>query len=301
MFKEFFRTNTELKKELKELSKKLSSYEIGWPPGHFYSPVPDLDYVKNREQEIWKDGIFNIPGIDLNEREQLAVLELLANHYTLHPWKDNKQKGLRYYFQNPNFSYGESIILFCMLMHLKPKQVIEIGSGYSSCVLLDANEKFFQNTISTIFIEPYNQLLFSLIHPSDQDSIKLIPTNLQEAGTDMFKNLEAGDFLIIDSTHVSKIDSDVNHILFTILPGLKSGVYIHFHDIWFPFEYPKEWIFKGRAWNELYILRAFLQYNTEFEIIYFNSMMGAKHREVLEEKLPLCAKNPGTSFWIKKK
>ena len=75
---------------------------------------------------------------------------------------------------------------------------------------------------------------------------------------------------------------------------------MHFHDIYYPFEYPKEWIYQGRAWNEAYLLRAFLQYNRDFEIVYFNSMIGARHRMVLEEKLPLCAGNPGSSIWIQK-
>jgi|ERR1041384_1342521 hypothetical protein len=44
-------------------------------------------------------------------------------------------------------------------------------------------------------------------------------------------------------------------------PALKvaPGVYVHFHDVCFPFEYPEEWMCQGRAWNEAYLLRAFLQ------------------------------------------
>ena len=131
-----------------------------------------------------------------------------------------------------------------------------MGSGYSSCVILDTNELFFNNNISCIFIEPYPQLQESLLKENDKDKIEIIPKRLQDVEVSKFSSLSSGDILFVDSTHVSKVDSDVNYIFFEILPSLTNGVYIHFHDIFYPFEYPKEWIYEGRAWNENYILRA---------------------------------------------
>jgi hypothetical protein len=188
-----------------------------------------------------------------------------------------------------------------MMLHVKPKRIIEIGSGYSSCVSLDTNELFFHDSISCIFIEPYPELLYSLLKRSDFENIKIIAGNLQDIELHTFTQLSAGDILFIDSTHVSKVDSDVNYILFKILPVLQSGVYIHFHDIYFPFEYPKEWVYQGRAWNEAYLLRAFLQYNHDYEIVTFNSFLGCFHPETISRLMPLCAKNPGSSIWIRKR
>jgi len=136
-----------------------------------------------------------------------------------------------------------------MIRHLSPKRFIEVGSGYSSCVVLDINELFFDNRISLTFIEPHTELLFSLIKESDKETSKIIPTDLQDVGLEVLSELCPEDILFIDSTHVSKIGSDVNHIFFEILPRLARGVYIHFHDVFYPFEYPKEWIYEGRAWN----------------------------------------------------
>ena len=79
--------------------------------------------------------------------------------------------------------------------------------------------------------------------------------------------LEANDILFIDSSHVLKVGSDVHHLFAEVLPALKPGVYTHFHDIFFPFEYPYAWIQEGRYWTEAYALRAFLQFNTTFEIV----------------------------------
>jgi hypothetical protein len=123
---------------------------------------------------------------------------------------------------------------------------------------------------------------------------------VQEVGLEKFKALRENDILFIDSSHVSKINSDVNYIFFTILPQLHPGVYIHFHDIFYPFEYPKEWIYEGRAWNEIYLLRAFLQHNAVFKIVFFNTFLEYFHAKRFQEDMPLCLKNPGGSVWLKK-
>lgn len=187
-----------------------------------------------------------------------------------------------------------------MLRHLMPKKVIEIGSGFSSCATLDTNEMFFNGSLELTFIEPYPDLLMSLIKKEDTKNINVIPQRLQDVELSEFETLEANDILFIDSTHVSKINSDVNLIFFEILPVLSSGVYIHFHDIFFPFEYPKHWIYEGRAWNEIYMLRAFLQYNSNFSIVLMNTFMEHFHEPFFREEMPLCLKNRGGSIWVRK-
>src|SRR5690606_1842332 len=187
------------------------------------------------------------------------------------PFKAEKSEGLRYYFENSAYAYSDAIHLYCMLRHLKPRKLIEVGSGHSSCVTLDTNELFLGGSVETTFIEPYPELFMSLIKESDRAKINIVPTRLQDVDLSLFETLQANDILFIDSTHVSKINSDVNYIFFEILPRLASGVYIHFHDIFFPFEYPKAWVYEGRAWNEAYILRAFLQYNNAFSVVLMNT------------------------------
>jgi len=157
------------------------------------------------------------------------------------------------------------------------------------------------NSIKCTFIEPYPDLLESLIRKEDKERIEIIPNCLQDVEIEKFKTLEKGDILFIDSTHVSKVNSDVNYLFFNILPELESGVFIHFHDIFYPFEYPSDWIYKGISWNEDYLLRAFLQYNSSFEIVLFNTFLEIFHRDKFQEHMPLCLKNTGGSIWIRKK
>jgi predicted O-methyltransferase YrrM len=270
------------------------------PPGHFYSPIPNLDYVRANEAAIFGSTPEVIPGVDLAESAQLQLLEEFKRYYAELPFTPHKTPPLRYFFENPAYSYSDAITLYCMIRHAQPKRIVEIGSGYSSCAMLDTNELFFSGGIKTTFIEPYPELLLSLIRPSDQETIALIPSKLQDVGAEVFQSLEANDILFVDSTHVCRIHSDVNRILFEILPSLKSGVYVHFHDIFYPFEYPKEWVYEGRAWNEAYALRAFLQFNSAFRIVFFNTYLEHFHRPFFEKHMPLCLKNLGGSLWIQR-
>ena len=283
---------------VEQLRSNLAAYERGWPPGHFYSPIPDLNEIAHDEERIFGPLPSTIPGIDLNAPEQLEILEQLRMYCSSQPFTAQKQSGVRYYFDNPNFSYGEALVLYGMLSLLQPKRVIEVGSGYSSCVILDTNERVFANQIECTFIEPYPDLLQSLLKDDDHTRITIIRSRVQTVAPEVFVRLEPNDVLFIDSSHVSKTGSDVNHLIFEVLPRLRSGVFVHFHDIGYPFEYPKAWVYQGRAWNEAYLLRAFLAYNQMFRIKFFNAFLGHFHAESLKNSMPLALKNPGTSIWL---
>jgi len=73
-----------------------------------------------------------------------------------------------------------------------------------------------------------------------------------------------------------------------------------FHDILYPFEYPKGWIYERRAWSEAYLLRAFLAFNSAYEIMLFNTFLGHFHRERFVRTMPLCFKNEGGSIWLRR-
>lgn len=292
LFKNLLSKCEKLELELAEI-KKFS------PPGHFNSPIPSIEKVLKNEACIWKLTT-SIPGIELNSKAQLNLIYEFEQFYNELPFSEEKDDRLRYFYSNPAYSYSDAILLYCMVRQLKPLNIIEIGSGYSSCVLLDTNELHFNNKINIHFIEPYPQHLIELIKETDTTRINIYEQELQEISLSFFQQLRPNDILFIDSTHVSKIGSDVNYLIHNILPSISDGVYIHFHDIFYPFEYPKEWILEGRAWNEQYILRAFLQYNTKFEIVLFNTYIELLFKERIKAKYPLLFKNTGGSIWIKK-
>ena len=240
------------------------------------------------------------PGVNVNLGRQLEVLRELGRFYAEIPFTDQRQEGFRYYFDNPNFRHGEAIVLYGMIRWLRPRRIVEIGSGFSSSAMLDTNQRFFNNAIDCTFIEPYPELLNDLLFPEDRDRVRVLAEKVYDVELDTFAQLEAGDILFVDSSHVDKIGSDVNDIFFRILPALRPGVYVHFHDIRHDFEYPKEWIYQGRAWNESYVLRAFLQYNQVFSIEFFNSYAREFLTGDLMALLPLVGRTPGSSIWLRK-
>jgi hypothetical protein len=161
--------------------------------------------------------------------------------------------------------------------------VIEIGSGSSSGCMIDASEQHGLQTEFT-FIEPEPQYcLDKVVPPSDYEKtgVKLIRKKVQEVSADAFSILQRNDILFIDSSHVSKPGSDVNYLLTQILPTLNEGVIIHFHDIYYPFEYTKEYLLELKlVWSEVYSLHNFLIFNNAFSILFFSDYMKLKLQEL---------------------
>jgi hypothetical protein len=271
------------------------------PPGHFYSPIPDLDYVRRHRLRLFNREVTEIPGIEIGREAQEALVKHFGQFYGEMPFKSEKSDGLRYAFDNSFFSYGDAIALYSVLRYFKPQRVIEVGSGHSSAVMLDTNDRFLSRSIEFTFIDPFPERMQSLLQDHDQSRHEVLAVEVQDIPLLRFQSLGPNDILFIDSSHVIKVGSDVVYLLSAVLPSLKAGVIVHFHDILWPFEYPESWLLDGRAWNEAYALKAFLQFNSTFEILFFNSYLGIHHKDVLETNLPLFARNPGGSIWLRKK
>ncbi len=277
------------------------------PPGHFYSPIPDIEDIHSHSATIFDQSEKKIAGVELNEATQQRLARSFAGFYGELPFPDHKSDTGRYYFDNDYFSYGDGIALYSMMRLFNPARIVEVGSGYSSSAMLDVDDRFFGGRIAFTFIDPYPERLLGLLTDDDRQRCAILRTSVLDVPLEVFHTLEENDILFIDSSHVAKTHSDLLHLLFRVLPALKPGVLIHFHDILWPFEYPAIWLDDGRAWNEAYFLRAFLQYNTAFEILYFNAFMEAHHAPFLREhlpamlKVPSCKVTPGnTSLWLRK-
>jgi hypothetical protein len=118
------------------------------PPGHFYSPIPEPEDMRRDAGRLFEQWPRDLPGVSLNEDKQLALLSDLSAYYAELPFSEHKTKDRRYFFENPMYSYSDAICLYAMIRHVRPRRIIEVGSGYSSCVTLDTNELFFGNEIA---------------------------------------------------------------------------------------------------------------------------------------------------------
>jgi predicted O-methyltransferase YrrM len=269
------------------------------PPGHFYSPLPSAAEV----EVAFARGSFGPPfaGMDLNEQSQFALLEQFAQYYPDQPFPEEPVAGKRFYLRNPSYGHFDAIMLYCMLRHLNPARIIEVGSGYSSAAMLDLNDQVMGGRMALTFIDPDMSRLRPLLYPGDETRVTLIESCVQDVPLEAFTKLQAGDVLFIDSSHVSKIGSDVNRLFFDILPVLQEGVLVHIHDIAGNLEYPRDWLLEGRAWNEQYLLRAFLMYNCTFEVALFPSWLADQRHDFLRSRMPLCAQGGGGQMWLRRK
>lgn len=299
-----------LHREIGALKEELARRRTWMPPGHFYSPIHSLEDVARDAERIFRVPAEGIPAVDLNDARQLALVDEFARFHAELPIDWQTAGRARYCYDNEYYSYADGIALYSMLRQLAPRRLIEVGSGFSSAVALDTIERFLPEPVHCTFIEPYPERLLGLLGEADRQRCTLRVEPVQQVPLAVFEELGPGDILLIDSSHVSKVGSDLNYLLFEVVPRLASGVYVHFHDVFYPFEYPRRWIEEGVAWNEAYLLRAFLQYNGQFSIEFFTSYLLQVHQARIEQQLPMMLRSerpnpglrdcPGSSLWLRR-
>jgi hypothetical protein len=272
-------------------------------PVHFYSPIPDVGSLGD---DLWAASS-EVPGLDFNDATQLDLLinqfPAFRSEYDRFP-HEATDRPEEFFFDNGQFGGTDALALYCMVRYLRPQTVIEIGSGYSTRLSLAAIRA---NRFGRVLcVEPYPDDAFDPLRGSllrtGAPELELIEERVEHLGVGLFQDLVAGDVLFIDSSHVARIGSDVNFLFFEVLPRLAPGVAVHVHDVFLQGEYPRSWVVEEhRFWNEAYLLRAFLTFNTEFEVLLANHYLGQKYPERLRETFPNAPWWGGGSFWIQRR
>ncbi len=270
---------------------------------HFYSPVPDISDLQKRKVFANK-SLLN--GIDFREKEQLdLLLELGAKYGQECEWPEVPTiKEEEFHLNNFSFSFGCAAGLHTIVRKYKPKNIFEIGSGYSSRVISKALEmNILDGTdCNYVIIDPYpNEVTknkLKNINEITSQRVELVPP-------EMFNRLQENDILFIDSGHTVKIGGDVNFLYLEVLPVLAKGVIIHIHDINLPYEYPEVYCTNPSFrvfWTEAYLLQAFLAFNTSFEVMLGMNFIQTEHMDVFIKAFPKYQSDFSTSgsFWIRK-
>lgn len=252
-------------------------------PIHYYEPLPDFRSIT--AEQINRRRTY--PGIHFNWDEQLKLINDLSAY-------SDELPALQFDFANGFFNGFDAAAYYSLIRHLQPHRIVEIGGGYSTQI---ANKALAGNGAGKLTcIEPYpeERLNGAKLH------IELITKRVEEIDVDFFSRLEANDILFIDSSHTVKFGSDVCYEFLEVLPILKPGVWIHVHDIFFPHDYPAEWLLKRRqAWNEQYLLEAFLSFNTRFAVQLANYWICLDHLHEAARLWP--SRNySACSLWMKR-
>lgn len=279
-------------------------------PKHYYTPVPDCAWLE-KHQPLWA-GRSSLTGIHWDLDEQYAWLESICAPYY------GEVAGLKFYNRHnqngvgPGFGPIESQVLHCFIRTYSPTRILEIGSGVSTMCMLEAahlNRQDNKHVPEITSLEPYPRRALVAC-----DEIHLVAKMCQEAPSSLFQNLSAGDLLFIDSTHAVKIGSDVLRIYLEIIPALPPGVFLHIHDIFLPYSYPRNVFSRPFWWQETALLIALLVNNPKLSVLCCESALhydGAEQMQRLltdyrpapnNEGLAVDETGPGhfpSSIWLK--
>jgi len=265
---------------------------------HYYEPLFDFAHLA---QPLGRDRA--LPGIDMNVPGQLDLLgrmnfgsELAA--FPLAPCGD----GI-FAYDNGWYGAGDAEFLYSIIRLAKPRRLLEVGSGYSTLMAIEAlrrNAAEGAPACEHICIEPYERPWL------EEKGVVVLRQKLEEADIGLFGQLGENDILFIDSSHIIRPQGDVLKEILEILPSLRPGVLVHFHDIFTPRDYPEAWLKeKVLFWNEQYLLEAFLSCNRDFEIVGALDFLTRHHFKAIAASFPvLAAKGAGAApgaIWLRRR
>lgn len=267
----------------------------------YYSPIPDLSRLPENVWERRSDlcGVDLDPdaGIEFLERELAPFVDEMGFQT-----EDPGESGV-FFLRNAAFESVDAELLYGMIRALRPNSVIELGSGYTTLLLNMAVKRNAEEGVPTkhVAYDPFPRE--HVLGKSVPEPTRLEAISATDVPLEVFTHLEAGDVLFVDTTHTVKLASDVNYILLDVLPRLKAGVLVHFHDIFLPWEYPRAWFEEMRYfWTEQYLLQAFLTFNNAFEILVPAHAIARQHPDRLARLIPSfrAGVSPG-SFWLRRR
>ncbi len=286
-----------MKRQLKEFAK--SALAAGYRtalkaglvvlPNHYYTPVADVHELR-RTKSSWARRS-SMLHIDVDVREQAEVLRNMVKPFEPEFRKNETYlEGMSKGF-GPGYGYIEAQCLHGVLRSLKPRKIIEVGSGVSTYCAMQACARNARegSPVQIICIEPNPRAFLKTV--KDQ-TVSLMEAQVQSLDPNFFLTLEAGDLLFIDSSHAVKPGGDVVYLYLEVLPRLKPGVIIHIHDIYFPYIYQRNLLTTLFQWSETAMLQALLTNNTRLSILFCLSQLHYDAPKILSEVFPEYVKQP---------
>lgn len=262
---------------------------------HYYDPYIDRGTLRTS-----LDQPRSLPGIDMRVSEQLTLLRRMSFTEEARRLGENRGSGRQFQFGNGSFESGDAEFLYQFVRLLKPRRVVEIGSGFSTLLVRDALAAGQRDDPSYVpshlCIEPFEMPWL------EGAGIRTMRSRVEDVQLDLFRELEAGDFLFIDSSHVIRPQGDVLAEYLEILPSLRSGVYVHIHDIFTPRDYPEDWVLRRKwLWNEQYLVESMLSHGSAWRIVAALNFLKHSYYGELKAVCPHLSEDrePGSLYLVK--
>jgi predicted O-methyltransferase YrrM len=223
------------------------------------------------------------------------VGEVDKHHERLADFEDAGRNEVGYSYQNPYFSSPDVEILYSLIRKHSPRTVVEVGCGNSTKIIRQA---IIDGRLSTSLVSIDPEPRQEIGRLADRMYLKRVEDS-DAAST--FAALTEGDVLFIDSSHLVKCGNDVVFLYLNILPTIKPGVLLHIHDIFLPYEYPREWIVKEKwVWNEQYLVQTLLAFSDAFEVLWPAHYLQRTRPDFLQH-FPRSKNRLAASFWLRKR
>lgn len=267
---------------------------------HYYEPLPDFARIQRADLETRR-----VPSaIDFDLDAQRARAQSLARRYHAELVAlDTSPEGPLPYRER-YFGSLDAAVYYALLRDLRPRRVVEIGVGTSTRIAARAlaRNRAEGAPATLIGIDPHPQPRLT----AHDVEVELHRTELRSEPLATFEALAAGDVLFLDADHVAKHGSATTHAFLEILPRLRPGVWVHVHDVYFPTDYPPAGLIDARvAYNEQYLLAAFLAFNAHFAPRLALRWLWLDHATELARAwpapaLPRPTELSPTSFWMER-
>jgi hypothetical protein len=263
-------------------------------PRDFNSPLPEVD-----RPDFWERPR-SMEGVDLAVEGATELLASQLAPYIAEFVRPADRPG--WAFATGSYGIVDAEVLYAMVRWLKPSTIVELGSGASSHYIQMAARRNISDA------RPLDHRIFDP-YPFTASALGAVPgpvvsaVRAEELDPELVAGLLGeGDVLFVDTTHTVKTGGDVDHIFSAIIPRLAPGVWVHIHDVFLPYEYPREWIVEDRRlWAEQYLLHAFLAFNSAFRVRFPAMAVSRAAPEVVARLVPgfSLAYRPG-AFWIER-
>jgi predicted O-methyltransferase YrrM len=197
-------------------------------------------------------------------------------------------------FDQDWFPRLDAAAAYTIVRMVKPKRILEIGSGHSTRFMAQAvKDESLAAAMTCIDPSPRASL--------EHLAVTHVPALFGDEQVSLVEALEAGDILFVDSSHIAMPGTDVDRVFLDVLPRLAPGVLVHVHDVTLPYAYPLRWAWRG--YNEQSLVGALLQ-GSGYEL-YFASHFALRKMDAAERKglrgLPILPEAVEASLWLLKR
>jgi hypothetical protein len=264
-----------------------------------YSPIPKVPPIGDA---VWETPRC-MPGLTIDSAAHLQYVRTVLGPY-LAEFRPSMAPvtGEAFYLDNGYYGPGDAELLYAIVRHAQPRHILELGAGYSTLVTAQASAMNARDSrpVDFVSVDPDPRIDLSAVAAG---LVRLERRCATTVPLEQFMSLEADDILFVDTSHTVKLGSEVNFVVLEVLPRLRSGVLVHFHDIFLPYEYPRAWFARGTYLAEQYLLHAFLIGNKMYEVVLAAHALARRHRQELEQIVPSVAavRYGPAAFWLRRR